>query len=87
MAEQGYGYNLLLDFRNAHFIFKPNQIDDIVGFFLSTIDMLHGKRIAGIAQASHEAAIIKLIDTLRCTVIDYRVKLFHVFEKALKYLI
>lgn len=86
LEKQGYEYNLLLDFRNAHFIFKPGEIDAIVDFFYATTDMLHGKRIAGIAQISHEAAIIKLIETLKCEKDDFHVRLFITFEEALCFL-
>ena len=86
LISQGIDYNLILDFREAYFIFKPFEIDDIVNFFYSSIDILHNKRIAGIAKIPHETAIIKLIDTLRCAEIDYQVKLFYTFEEALCFL-
>lgn len=80
------GYDLILDFREAHFVFKPFEIDDIVNFFYSGISVLNGRRIAGIANASHEAAIIKLIETLTCKDLDYQVRLFCTFEEAFKYM-
>jgi hypothetical protein len=83
---QGIDYNLILDYREAHFIFKPFEIDEIVHFFYSSISALQDKKIAGIANAPHEAAIIKLIETFNCPEINYQVKLFYAFEEALKYL-
>lgn len=40
----------------------------------------------GIAKILHGAAIIKRIETLSCTEFNNRIKLFCVFEEALKYL-
>lgn len=71
---------------NAHFMFKPVKIDDIVNFFYTTTSMLHGRRIVGIAQASYEAAIIKLVETLRREELEYQVRISIKPEEAFKYL-
>lgn len=86
LKQYGMGYNLLIDFREAYFVFKPYEIDDIVTFFYSTIDILHGKRIAGIAQESHETAILKLINTLNSEELDYQIRVFKTTEKAFDFL-
>ncbi|PCH70830.1 MAG: hypothetical protein COC06_03200 [Bacteroidales bacterium] len=86
LIHQGTGYNLLLDFREAHFIFKPFEIDEIVNFFHSSISILNGRKIAGIVIQSHEAAIIKLIETLKGKDIDFQIRAFMTIKEAFKYL-
>lgn len=87
LIQQGIGYNLILDFREAHFIFRPFEIDDIVNFFYLSIGILNNRKIAGIANVPHEAAIIKLIDTLKGHEVDCQVQLFMALEEAFKYLL
>ena len=86
LIHQGTGYNLLLDFRQAHFIFKLFEIDEIVNFFHSSISILNGRKIAGIVIQSHEVAIIKLIETLKGKDADFQIRAFMTIKEAFKYL-
>jgi len=86
LIHQGMSYNLLLDFRQAHFIFKTFEIDEIVNFFYSSISILNGRKIAGIAIQSHETAIIKLIKTLKSEDTDFQISAFMTMKEAFKYL-
>lgn len=87
LVHQGTGYNLILDFRQAHFIFKTFEIDEIVNFFYSSISILNGRKIAGIARQSHETAIIKLIETLKSKDADFQIRAFMTIKEAFKYLL
>lgn len=86
LLNQSFCYNLILDFRGAFFVFQTFEIDDIVYFFNSSINLLHNRKIGGIINRSHEAAIIKMLETLRCNEADYQVKLFGEMETAFDYL-
>lgn len=87
MVHQGIDYNLILDFREAYFIFKTFEIDEIVSFFYSSISILNGRKIAGIAMQSHEAAIIKLIETLKGKDADFQIRVFMAMEEAFCFLV
>ena len=87
LINQGIGYNLILDYREAQFIFKPFEIDEIVYFFYSQINFLNGKKIAGIANYPQEAALIKMLETLKGKDSDIQVQIFQTMEGAYQYLL
>lgn len=78
--------DLIIDFREAQFIFNTYQIDEIVNYFFSSIRLLHGRRIAGIVNHTHESAIIKMIETFISGDVYFYLQLFRDTESAYSYL-
>ncbi len=87
LVRKGTNYNLILDYRGALFGFSTSEIDDIVKFFYCRINLLHGKKIAGITNNVQEAAIIKLIKTLKEKETYIQVQMFQTIEGAYHYLL